>query len=126
MTPIERSGWRRAATLTAVPLLVVFGCGTDDGLGKRYPVSGTVKYKGQPVASGNINFVPDNADLRAAFGRIEDGAYSLTTLTEGDGALPGTYKVTVVAKEKSTVGLSKYGGAPSQGEAVLANRRAKT
>ena len=37
-----------------------FSCGSDDGLGKRYPVSGTVTYKDQPVPKGSISFVPDD------------------------------------------------------------------
>jgi hypothetical protein len=126
MTPIERSRWRRAATLTAVALMVVFGCGTDDGLGKRYPVSGTVNYKGQPVPSGTISFIPDKADGRAANGTIEAGSFTLMTLTEGDGALPGTYKVTVVAKETGAVTASKFGGAPSQQQSFQANKAAKS
>jgi len=76
--------------------LVVVGCSADDGLGKRYSVSGQVTYKGEPVAKGVINFVPEEGSGgRGATGTIDNGYYSLTTLTQGDGALPGKYKVTV-------------------------------
>ena len=37
------------------------GCG-DDGYGRRYPVSGTVTYKGQPLKQGTITFTPADAD----------------------------------------------------------------
>jgi hypothetical protein len=126
MTAVERIGWRSAAVLAGVALLVVFGCGTDDGLGKRYPVSGTVNYKGQPLASGTISFIPDNPELRPANGMIEEGSYSLTTLTEGDGAMPGTYRVSIIAKEAKPLGTSPTGGAPSQKAAFLANKKAKS
>jgi hypothetical protein len=82
------------------------GCGGDD-LPKRYPVYGTVKYKGKPVESGTITFTP--ADLqtgRSAGGTIKDGDYSLASLTTDDGAMAGRYKVTVVAQKTITDGLN--------------------
>jgi len=75
------------------------GCSTDDGLGRRYPVSGKVTYKGAPVAKGIINFIPAKNDGRAASGTIENGNYKLTTLTPGDGAFPGEYYVTINTRE---------------------------
>lgn len=72
-------------------------------IGKRYAVSGKVTYKGAPVAKGRINFIPAKAGVgvaaQGASGPIVDGAYTLTTLSEGDGALPGDYKVSVDSKE---------------------------
>jgi hypothetical protein len=82
-----------------VGLTLVAGC-SDDGFGRqRYSVQGTVTYKGEHLARGQISFVPDEKDGQVASGPIEDGYYSLTTLTPGDGALPGKYKVTVVATD---------------------------
>ena len=43
-------------------LLHVLGCSPDDGLGKRYPASGTVKYKGRTGGKGTDQ-------LRACQGR---------------------------------------------------------
>src|SRR5262249_49006760 len=60
---------------------------------------GTVTYKGEKLAKGQIAFVPEAPGGRAASGQIENGYYSLSTLTPGDGALPGKYKVTVVATD---------------------------
>ncbi|MHC5539955.1 hypothetical protein ACYOEI_17180 [Singulisphaera rosea] len=82
-----------SAALTASALLVG-GCG-DDGLGTRYPVSGKVTYKGEAVKKANISFIPTSPDGRGATGPVEDGHYTLTTLSPGDGAFPGSYKVTV-------------------------------
>ena len=58
---------RRFLAMLALPaLLVMASCGTDDGLGKRYPVSGTVTYNGKPLEKGEISFVSE--DLKNNFG----------------------------------------------------------
>ncbi len=52
---------RRFRSMLAVPaLLVMASCGSDDGLGVRYPVSGTVTYNGKPLEKGSISFVADD------------------------------------------------------------------
>ena len=88
-------------------LVTVLGCGDDSGLAKRYSVSGTVNYNGKPVEKGTITFTPSVEGGRAASGDIADGSYSLTTVTPGDGAIPGAYKVTVMAKEIDTTKLKE-------------------
>jgi hypothetical protein len=77
----------------------IWGCGADDGLGERYPVRGTVSYNGKPLQKGRINFLSVSSTGRSAGGEILDGVYSLTTQDPGDGALPGKYRVSIVAKE---------------------------
>jgi hypothetical protein len=81
-------------------MLLACGCG-DDGLPQRYRVQGEVTYNGKPVAQGTVNFIPQGGDVRAASGSINEGTYNLTTLTPGDGAMPGTYRVTVTGMEAS-------------------------
>jgi hypothetical protein len=84
-------------------LVMVLGCGDDSGLGKRHPVTGTVKYNGEPVAKGTITFTPTSAEGRAAGGDIVEGRYSLsTTGAPNDGALAGSYKVSITALETDT------------------------
>src|SRR5262249_44051569 len=100
------------------------------GLDKRYPVSGTVKYKGQPVAKGQISFIAvDKVKQRDANGFIQDGHYSLTTATSGDGALPGEYMVTIISKETddTQIGetIKKCGGAGRQTDIAKAAAKAK-
>jgi type 1 fimbria pilin len=95
---------RRVSRLSAlfVGLTLVAAC-SDDGFGRqRYSVHGTVTYKGEKLAKGQIAFIPEAQGGQAASGPIENGYYSLTTLTPGDGALPGKYKVTVDAKDIDT------------------------
>ena len=98
MIPRRDLAGRLLALALATSATILAGCGSD-GLGERYSVSGTVSYKGTPVEKGEINFTPDdNTKGRAAFGLIEGGSYSLTTLTEDDGAFAGKYKVTISSK----------------------------
>jgi hypothetical protein len=87
-------------TLSVPALLVMASCGTDDGLGKRYPVSGTVTYNGKPLEKGTISFISE--DLKNNIGasaEIVSGSYKLSTGGNDDGAQAGKYKVTVTAKE---------------------------
>jgi hypothetical protein len=92
----------RFLPLVAFPVLLCYaGCGADDGLGRRYAVTGKVTYKGAPVAKARISLVPIGTDstARGAHGEVDNGTFSLTTMSPGDGALPGEYKVTVDARE---------------------------
>jgi hypothetical protein len=120
-----------AASL-AVGLCLLSGCGDDTGLGKRYPVYGTVTYKDSPVEAGRISFIPANSkdqNQRAAAGDIRNGSYSLTTQIEGDGALPGEYNVTIVSKlvddSKVKETIQKYGGGGRQEDVGRASAQAK-
>jgi len=89
--------------LAIIPLLVVLvSCSNDDGLGKRYPVSGTVTYNGNPLEKGVISFIPEDPNGIGATGAIRQGSYTLSVAGESDGARPGKYKVTVTSKEDAT------------------------
>ncbi|QDV38420.1 hypothetical protein [Tautonia plasticadhaerens] len=111
---------RRFAPLAASflgVLALAAGCGDGTGLPERYPVSGTVTYKGEPVETGAISFTPvDVANGRPASGTIEEGSYYLTTAVDGDGALPGEYKVTITSRavdyDQAMAGVQ--GGMPKQ------------
>jgi hypothetical protein len=88
-------------TVLAVPAVAVMtSCGTtDDGLGQRYPVSGSVTYNGNALEKGDISFVPEDAKGVGASGLIENGKYTISTGGNNDGARAGKYKVTITAKE---------------------------
>ena len=73
--------------------LAAVGCG-----GKYSPVAveGTVTLDGQPLDGAMVSFLPQEGAGRAATGMTDaDGTFQLTTFQEGDGALPGTYRVIV-------------------------------
>lgn len=104
-----------------VGTVVVLGCGGDDsGLEKRYPVSGKITYNGKPVEKASVVFEPSNPPLpkgHVANGFVENGTYTMTTAVQGDGALPGEYKVMIVATDLDVTGLAqKQGGLLHQGD----------
>ncbi len=116
--------------ILAAGLGLIPGCGDDTGLGKRYPVTGTVTYNNQPVEKGQISFIPvDPKEGRAANGYIEKGRYTLTTSSANDGALPGKYKVTIQARDVDTTQVletvKKEGGGGRQGDIAKAAAQAK-
>lgn len=79
--------------LAVAALAFVTGCGESNPT--TGAVTGKVTYKGKPVSNGLIQFVPQG-DGNAATGEITpDGTYELTTYVKGDGARPGSYKVSV-------------------------------
>jgi major membrane immunogen (membrane-anchored lipoprotein) len=98
--------------------MAVMGCNEDDsGLARRYRVTGKVTYKGEPVSKGTIAFEPTNPGGRVASGYIENGSYTLRTFTDGDGALPGDYKVSIASSDLDTsVVAKKTGGLLHQGD----------
>ena len=92
--PLSRSAGR------SCPLRSCLLRRTEDGLGKRYPVSGTVKYNGSPLEKGEISFVTEDMSKNfGATGTITNGSYTLSMGGDGDGAQAGKYKVTISAKE---------------------------
>src|SRR5215203_2395650 len=93
-----------ALVLVGFGLLSLTACGDGTGFDKRYPVKGTVNYKGVPVEKGSITFKPTDANGHAATGVVANGRYYLTTAVDGDGALPGSYQVSISARD---VDLSK-------------------
>jgi hypothetical protein len=127
----NRLTYRAGNLLLGVSLLTIAGCGDDTGIGKRYSVYGTVQLKGKPLEKGRIDFHPVDADKsRPASGEIKDGSYTLTTLTSGDGALPGAYKVTITAKDVDNAQvidtIKKKGGGGRQHEIAKAHQAAKS
>jgi hypothetical protein len=111
-----------AVTLGIAAMVVILGCGDDTGLARRYPVSGTVKYKGELLKKGQIAFLPANPPMpagRQAEGFIENGSYTLTTAAQGDGALPGDYAVIIFSSTLDTSQLvGKQGGPLHQGDSA--------
>ena len=61
-------------------------------------VRGTLTKDGQPVANVMIQAAPDGnaADTKVAYGHTDStGAFVMKTLPQGDGVIPGTYRVTL-------------------------------
>lgn len=92
--------------------LFVAGCGQstqDANRPKTIPVTGTVTYKDAPVEGATVTFSPatQGPESRGAVGKTDaSGKYQLTTFEPGDGAIPGSYVVTI-SKTETTGALSE-------------------
>lgn len=99
-----RSEWTFAVPLIGMACLVVAGCQTSDrppGAKPTKPVTVTVTYKGAPVEGATVSFLCDPP----SYGRTDaSGVAKMKTYVEGDGAIVGTHKATVIKTE--TVGGS--------------------
>ena len=89
---------RLAVILLCLPIAV--GCGSSPGpqakVEKVVPVSGTLTYQGNPLESYQISFLPTDG-RRPAIGTTDAaGKFAMGTNKVGDGAPPGTHKVTIV------------------------------
>jgi hypothetical protein len=78
-------------------LVALSGCGGADVT----KVTGTLKYKGQPVPNAIVDFSPANG--RPSYGETdEQGHFKLIYDRQHDGAVPGKHKVSV-RKKATTV-----------------------
>jgi hypothetical protein len=95
---------RQLAPLNALVCLCALmlpGC-SNSGDQRTAAVRGKVTYKGAPVTKGNITFYPEVMGP-AAYGVLEpDGTYTLSTYSQGDGAVIGKHKIAIVSKEEQT------------------------
>ena len=92
--------WHRRAFLGVIGAVFVAGCGPKFNTTpppKVYPVKGKVLLaSGHPVSGGIITFHPHARVGTDASGEIgPDGSFQLTTIVKNDGALPGSYTVSV-------------------------------
>lgn len=76
------------------------GCSSNE-LG-TVKASATLTYKGEPLAEATVTLVPQESGKRSAAGVTDaSGVVHFTTLAGGDGAIPGSYKVTVTKTSES-------------------------
>lgn len=92
--------------LSACGLLALTGCG-GSGIG-TVPATGQILVDGQPMEGVMVIFNPTTEGGRAASGRTDaEGNFVLTTVENGDGALPGSYQVAVSKHENAEDDLPK-------------------
>ena len=88
---------RTSDLLAVLALLAAAGCGQSDRP-STYPVHGAVTLDGNPLSFGGVRFVSD--DGRLAKAKIQsDGSYTLSTFEDGDGAIPGSYRISVQVRK---------------------------
>jgi hypothetical protein len=81
-----------ARLVVTLGLLVVVGCGNNNGL---VPVSGKVTLDGKPLVDAAVGFFADAGGVPAVGTTDAEGNFTLTTQKPGDGATPGQNVVTV-------------------------------
>jgi hypothetical protein len=92
-------------------LLVLAGCGPDDG---RLSVSGKITFQGEPLGHGAIEFLYTGDRRGAASGAmIKDGKY---VVPKEHGLQPGVYRVVITSPPTSEVSKAAPGmGTPRTG-----------
>ena len=72
------------------------GCNRSNGP-ITIPIRGEVLYKGRPLTTGLVVYLPKNTDdSRQASGKIDaNGSFVLTTFKNGDGVVPGEYNIVI-------------------------------
>jgi hypothetical protein len=74
-------------------LLVLPGCGNEDGLGR---VRGIVKLDGEPLPDASVEFTPVNGEGMTTYGRTDShGAYDMMATERTRGAALGKNKVSI-------------------------------
>jgi len=87
-----------ARLFLALPLAAFVGCGSGEG---PVPVRGTVTYRGAPLPSALVVFMPETPGVLPASGLTDsDGRFELMTRSPRDGAYPGKYRVTITARRE--------------------------
>lgn len=98
----------RLSLLVCVAMVVGCGPAADtSGRPATVPAGGTVTYKGEAVAGASVTLVPEQGG-KAAVGKTDaNGKFSLMTFDPDDGAVPGTYKVTIVKRTEAPEEVSE-------------------
>jgi hypothetical protein len=104
---VRRLGWM------GVLVFLAAGCAGPDGpKPKLAPVRGKVVFKGEPLAGAEIYFRPDaskgNQGDMASGAVLLDGSFTMVTIPDRDGVMPGAYKVTLGLGRRPEKELVKY------------------
>lgn len=83
------------ALLSAAFLVVCLGCGNSGP--RTSPVTGIVELDGEPLAEGDMTFVPKGTAGRAAGARVKGGKYTADVED-------GSYSVKITATKKVPLG----------------------
>jgi hypothetical protein len=103
--------------------VLLTGCSNTNAV---YPVKGKISFEGQPMmGGGSIALYPLSGQKGKMAGGIvaEDGSYVLTTNREGDGSMPGEFRVVITQQTEQEPEATPDGQAPAKAKSVpQANR----
>jgi hypothetical protein len=88
-------------------LVVLAGCGSGAPRLATVPVSGSVKYKGQPVSGALVSFASVGAPRTATGLTNAQGEFKLTTVNTDDGAVAGEHTITITKSTAVPTDLPK-------------------
>ncbi|MEI8381682.1 MAG: carboxypeptidase-like regulatory domain-containing protein [Planctomycetota bacterium] len=86
---------RRLWLVVAGIAVLSMGCSKAPTGPKKVPAGGKVTYKNVPVEGATVSFLGDGKSAPAVAITDASGEFVLTTNQSGDGAVPGTHRVTV-------------------------------
>lgn len=111
---------RTALLLCLVAALSVglVGCGGGASGPNTAAVKGTLSINGAPANDIQITFMPSDATGVAASGTVKNGQFELFTTGGKRGAVPGKYKVVLVAAA-AMPGSPAGGSAPPSSDAMM-------
>jgi len=95
--------------LVALPAILATGCGSSD---PRLAVSGTVKFKGQLLDQGRIEFHPPDGKGTQSGDVIQNGRYAIP---REKGLLPATYEVRIFSYDEKGPKIEAIPGEPGLG-----------
>ena len=75
-------------------VVATIGCGGASDAPETVAVTGVVTYQGKPMPKLAVGFIPE-AGMLANGTTDDDGRFDMTTSAAGDGAIPGSYKVSI-------------------------------
>ncbi|WP_437206059.1 carboxypeptidase-like regulatory domain-containing protein [Planctomicrobium sp. SH664] len=105
----------------AMVALFCTGCSRSSSIDRPdvFPVAGVVILNGKPLADATVVFQPQEHEF-AAMGKTDsEGRFQLTTFDSNDGAVPGSYRVSVVKHEEVPFVQGQRDDAPSVGPPKL-------
>ena len=79
-------------------LAMLVGCGSSGP--RTFKVTGTVTQNGKPVEGAIVTFLSDEKKKDAVGSTNDKGEFKLSTFGPGDGALPGSYKITITKLDR--------------------------
>ena len=89
--------------------VTLVGCGANDGdRPARVPATGTVLLDDQPLADATVVFIPQDHSYGATARTDDSGRFQLQTFETADGAVPGTFQVTVRKFEMEGVAPGQF------------------